>query len=34
MLHELLYGQPPADDTALMSLSHQLDVLTLEVRHP
>lgn len=34
MLHELLYGQPPADDSALMSLSHQLDVLTLEVRHP
>lgn len=34
MLHELLYGQPPADDAALMFLSHELDVLTLEVRHP
>ncbi|NEA30932.1 DUF4350 domain-containing protein [Streptomyces sp. SID13031] len=34
MLYELLYGQPPLDDSALMYLSHQLDVLTLEVRHP
>lgn len=34
MLYELLYGQPPADDAALMFLSHELDVLTLEVRHP
>lgn len=34
MLYELLYGQPPADDSALMFLSHELDVLTLEVRHP
>ncbi|WBQ03957.1 DUF4350 domain-containing protein [Kribbella sp. CA-293567] len=34
MLFELLYGQPPADDSGLMFLSHQLDLLTLEVRHP
>lgn len=34
MLYELLYGQPPVDDAALMFLSHELDVLTLEVRHP
>ena len=34
MLYELLYGQPPVDDAALMFLSHELDVLTQEVRHP
>ncbi|MFI5709690.1 DUF4350 domain-containing protein [Kribbella sp. NPDC051620] len=34
MLYELLYGQPPLDDAALMFLSNQLDLLTLEVRHP
>ncbi|MEV8373520.1 DUF4350 domain-containing protein [Kribbella sp. NPDC056861] len=34
MLYELLYGQPPVDDSALMFLSHELNVLTLEVRHP
>ncbi|MGW6276486.1 DUF4350 domain-containing protein [Kribbella sp. NPDC055071] len=34
MLYELLYGLAPADDAALMSLSHELDVLTQEVRHP
>ncbi|WP_020392940.1 DUF4350 domain-containing protein [Kribbella catacumbae] len=34
LLYELLYGQPPADDSDLMFLSNQLDVLTLEVRHP
>jgi hypothetical protein len=34
MLYELLYGQPPLDDSALMFLSHELDLLTLEVRHP
>ena len=34
MLYELLYGLPPLTDEALMSLSHELDVLTQEVRHP
>jgi hypothetical protein len=34
MLYELLYGGPPIDDAALMFLSHQLDQLTQEVRHP
>jgi hypothetical protein len=34
MLYELLYGLTPLDDAALMSLSHELDVLTQEVRHP
>jgi hypothetical protein len=34
MLYELLYGPPPADDSTLLSLSHELDVLTQEVRHP
>jgi hypothetical protein len=34
MLYELLYGQPPLSDAALMSLSYELDVLTQEVRHP
>ncbi|MEU8225756.1 DUF4350 domain-containing protein [Kribbella sp. NPDC048915] len=34
MLYELLYGQPPLTDAALMSLSQELDVLTQEVRHP
>jgi hypothetical protein len=38
MLYELLYGLPPVDDAALMALvehlSHELDVLTQEVRHP
>ncbi|MEV5965838.1 DUF4350 domain-containing protein [Kribbella sp. NPDC051952] len=34
MLYELLYGLPPVDDAALMYLSHELDVLTQEVRHP
>jgi hypothetical protein len=34
MLYELLYGLPPLTDAALMSLSHELDVLTQEVRHP
>jgi hypothetical protein len=34
MLYELLYGLPPLTDDALMFLSHELDVLTQEVRHP
>jgi hypothetical protein len=34
MLYELLYGPAPADDSALLSLSHELDVLTQEVQHP
>ena len=34
MLCELLYGLAPLSDAALMSLSHELDVLTQEVRHP
>jgi hypothetical protein len=34
MLYELLYGLPPLSDAALMSLSHELDVLTQEVRKP
>jgi hypothetical protein len=34
MLYELLYGWPPVDDAALMSLSQQLDLLTQEVRRP
>lgn len=34
VLYELLYGQAPPDDAALLSLSHALDVLTQEVRHP
>ena len=32
-LYELLYGLPPLSDAALMSLSHELDVLTQEARH-
>jgi hypothetical protein len=34
MLYELLYGLPAVDDAGLMALSHELDVLTQEVRHP
>ncbi|MEU4196321.1 DUF4350 domain-containing protein [Kribbella sp. NPDC026611] len=34
MLYQLLYGEPPASDADLMSLSYELDVLTQEVRHP
>lgn len=34
MVYQLLYGAAPADDAALMSLSHELDVLTQEVRRP
>lgn len=34
MLYELLYGQPPLDDAALLYLSHELDVLTQEVERP
>jgi Domain of unknown function (DUF4350) len=34
MLYELLYGLAPLTDAALMSLSHELDALTQEVRHP
>ncbi|TDU88443.1 uncharacterized protein DUF4350 [Kribbella voronezhensis] len=34
MLYELLYGWPPVDDAALMSLSQELDLLTQEVRRP
>jgi hypothetical protein len=34
MLYELLYGLAPTDDATLLSLSHELDVLTQEVRHP
>jgi hypothetical protein len=34
MLYEMLYGQPPLTDDALMSLSDELDILTQEVRHP
>jgi Domain of unknown function (DUF4350) len=34
MLYELLYGPAPADDSALQSLSHELDVLSQEARHP
>jgi hypothetical protein len=34
MLYELLYGWPPVDDAALMSLSQQLDLLSQEVRRP
>lgn len=33
-LHELLYGGPPYDDTALLNLSRELDALTQEVRRP
>jgi hypothetical protein len=33
-LYELLYGLPPLNDAALMSLSYELDVLTQEVQHP
>lgn len=31
-LHELLFGSPPADDTALVRLADQLDTLEREVR--
>jgi hypothetical protein len=34
MLYELLYGPAPAGDAALQSLSHELDVLSQEARHP
>jgi len=33
-VHALLYGPPPYDDTALLNLSRELDVLTQEVRRP
>jgi Domain of unknown function (DUF4350) len=33
-LHDLLYGGPPYDDTALLNLSRELDALTQEVRRP
>ncbi|MET7686189.1 DUF4350 domain-containing protein [Streptomyces sp. NPDC005423] len=32
-LHSLLFGPPPRDDTALISLADQLDALAREVRH-
>jgi Domain of unknown function (DUF4350) len=34
MLYDLLYGGPPYDDTALLTLSRELDALTQEVRRP
>ncbi|NUS80548.1 MAG: DUF4350 domain-containing protein [Streptomyces sp.] len=33
-LHALLFGPPPSDDTALVSLADQLDALEREVRRP
>lgn len=33
-LHSLLFGQPPGDDAALISLADQLDALEREVRRP
>ncbi|MGV9564922.1 DUF4350 domain-containing protein [Streptomyces sp. NPDC003480] len=33
-LHPLLFGPPPADDTALIALADQLDALEREVRRP
>jgi len=33
-LHSLLYGPPPGDDAALISLADQLDALEREVRRP
>ncbi|MFJ3673425.1 DUF4350 domain-containing protein [Streptomyces sp. NPDC090106] len=33
-LHSLLFGPPPSDDTALVSLADQLDALEREVRRP
>ncbi|GGL72594.1 hypothetical protein GCM10010129_15420 [Streptomyces fumigatiscleroticus] len=33
-LHTLLFGPPPSDDTALVSLADQLDALEREVRRP
>jgi hypothetical protein len=33
-LHSLLFGPPPRDDTALVSLADQLDALEREVRRP
>ncbi|MFE0255632.1 DUF4350 domain-containing protein [Streptomyces sp. NPDC059010] len=33
-LHSLLFGPPPSDDTALISLADQLDALEREVRRP
>ena len=33
-LHSLLFGAPPGDDAALISLADQLDALESEVRRP
>ena len=33
-LHSLLFGPPPSDDAALISLADQLDALEREVRRP
>ncbi len=33
-VHQLLYGPPPFDDAALLTLSRELDALTQEVRRP
>ena len=33
-LHSLLFGPPPGDDAALISLADQLDALEREVRRP
>jgi hypothetical protein len=33
-MHALLFGPPPSDDTALISLADQLDALEREVRRP
>ena len=33
-LHSLLFGPPPGDDAALVSLADQLDALEREVRRP
>ncbi|MFF8971660.1 DUF4350 domain-containing protein [Streptomyces sp. NPDC014995] len=34
LLHALLFGPPPGDDTALIALADQLDALEREVRRP